>query len=290
MEKYLNSDLACEKFHSDARESGDGEYEEKEIGSFKLIRLTRREGEALQNYVTFECGRIWELEGHELDELGGLIADSVRAMAERITGRKIDRDFSVLVVGLGNDEITADAIGPQCVRGITATKHLREYDESMFLALECCEVSAISPGVLGQTGIESVDVIRGILRESKVDLVIVIDALAARDCERLASTVQLSDAGIDPGAGIGNHRKKIDREMLGVPMLAIGVPTVVNSSALICGALRRAGIEEIDERLEEVLERGRSFYVSPKESDVITKKVAELLSLSIKKVFSEAFV
>ncbi len=290
MEKYLSSDLACEKFGSTSRESDQGEYSEEKVEIFKIIRLTRRQDGHLENYITIECGRIWELDEMQEDKLCEVLSRCIRELTGKITSKPIGLNFSVLVAGLGNADITVDAIGPECIKGITATKQLKEYDEDMFESLGCCEVAAIATGVLGQTGVESVDLIRGVLKSVRADLVIVIDALAARDCERLAATVQLSDAGIDPGAGIGNHRKKIDVEALGVPTIVIGVPTVVNSASLICDAIRAAGIEKIDKGMETVLERGRSFYVAPKESDLITVRVARILSRSIGLVFSEAFV
>ena len=290
MDKYLSSDLACEKFDSKFRESEEGEYDEEYVGDFKIVRLSRLEGETQQNYITVECGRIWELDEAQQEDLCRILEDCIRELSLKISQKEINKDFSVLIAGLGNSDITVDAIGPECIKRITATRHLRAYDETMFEAVGCCEVSAIATGVLGQTGVESVDVIKGILGEAQVDLVIVIDALAARSCERLASTFQISDTGIDPGAGIGNHRKKIDADVIGVPILAIGVPTVVNSSALMCDALKMAGIDTIDGELELALESARSFYVAPKESDIITERVAGILARSIGMVFSQAFV
>ena len=115
---------------------------------------------------------------------------------------------------------------------------------------------------------------------------VVVDALAARSCSRLASTVQISDSGIVPGSGVGNYRTAITSETLGVPVIAIGVPTVVNSSTLVWDALKEAHIVEIGDELQAVLENGKSFFVSPKESDLISDAVSELLSDAI----SEAFI
>ena len=142
------------------------------------------------------------------------------------------------------------------------------------------------PGVLGQTGIETVELIRGAVENAGPDVVLAIDALAARSCERLAATVQLSDNGINPGSGIGNHRKAICRETVGVPVIALGVPTVVNSATLVYDALRQAGIEEIRPELRQVLENGRSFFVSPKESDVITDRISDLIADAVDMAFT----
>ena len=140
--------------------------------------------------------------------------------------------------------------------------------------------------MLGQTGIETLELLRGAVRYVKPDLVVVIDALAARSCERLASTVQISDAGIKPGSGVGNHRAAITKEALEVPVVVLGVPTVVNSSTLVWDALHEAGIEKISDPLRRVLENGRSFFVSPKESDVITEQFSRLLANSVSVAFT----
>ena len=147
-------------------------------------------------------------------------------------------------------------------------------------------LSALSPGVLGQTGIETLELLRGTVRSVRPDVMVVVDALAARSCERLASTVQISDTGISPGSGVGNHRAAINRETVGIPVIVLGVPTVVNSSTLVYDALEQAGIHEISPPLRHVLENGKSFFVSPKESDVITEAVSGLLSSAINTAFT----
>ena len=199
--------------------------------------------------------------------------------------RKPDPDFSVFVTGLGNAELTADALGPDTVSKLTATRHLREHELPLYREIGCSALSAFAPGVLGQTGIETLELLRGAVRSVKPDLVVAVDALAARSCKRLASTVQLSDAGIVPGSGVGNHRTAITADTLGVPVIALGVPMVVDSSTLVYDALQEAHIDDISDSLREVLENGRSFFVSPKESDVITRQVSELLARAISMAF-----
>jgi spore protease len=129
------------------------------------------------------------------------------------------------------------------------------------------------------------ELLRGAVECVRPDVVLVIDALAARSCERLSRTVQLSDVGIAPGSGVGNHRCAITHETLGVPVIALGVPTVVNSATLVYDALHEAGIEEADGALQRVLETGKSFFVSPKESDVITKEFSTLLADAVSRAF-----
>jgi spore protease len=243
-------------------------------------------GKPKGEYVTFFCGEISQFEDEATEKLAALLAKEIRDMCHTLCGRMPDKDFSVLVAGLGNEDITADAIGPRAVRKITATRHLRELDSKLYDIVERCEISALFTGVLGQTGIETVELIRGAAENVRPDLVLAIDALAARGVERLATTVQLCDSGISPGSGVGNTRKAIDRKTVGVPVIALGVPTVVESSTLVYDALERAGIDEVSEPLREVLENGRRFFVAPKESDIITEKVSALLAMAVDMAFS----
>ncbi len=282
-----HSDLALEN----AEDSTD--ISEEHRGSCVISRLAIRSqhqeqeyGKPRGQYVTVSCGPLWEMEDYELDEVGDVLADELRRMAREVCRRPLDRDFGVLVAGLGNDEITADAIGPGAVRRLEVTRHLRTYLPDTYGKLGVCAISALAPGVLGQTGIETVELVRGAVENAKPDLVIAIDALAARSVDRLASTIQLADTGIDPGSGVGNHRRAICRDTVGVPVIALGVPTVVDSATLVYDALAMAGIRRVDKELQEVLGRGREFFVSPKQSDIIVKKVSALLARAIGLAFT----
>lgn len=246
----------------------------------------RKYGRARGQYVTVDCGRMWELDDDGMERVSEVIAHELSRMTRRLCGKPLSRDFGVLVAGLGNDEITADAIGPETVRRIEVTRHLRTYLPDAYEQIGVCAISALAPGVLGQTGIETVELVRGAAENASPDVIIAIDALAARSVTRLASTVQLSDAGINPGSGIGNNRRAICRDTVGVPVIALGVPTVVDSSTLVYDALERAGVDKISRQLREVLEMGKGFFVSPKESDVIVKKVSALLARAVGQAFS----
>ena len=187
----------------------------------------------------------------------------------------------VLVAGLGNREITADSIGPKTVDRLTVTRHIREHDEALFNSYFRVPLCAIAPGVLGQTGIETAELVGGVAKTARPDLILAVDALAARATERLGATVQISDSGIFPGSGIGNRRSEISMRTLGVPVIAIGVPTVVNSATLVYDALQSAGYTEVDDRMERVLHEGESFFVSPRQSDRISESVADMLADAI---------
>lgn len=297
MEDYSRSDLACESGGIKKGGEGlpEGMYHEEQIDGYTVSRLHIRDkvyeealGKPQGTYVTVMCGKIWLMDGEEFSSLSALVAKEIRTMCAKVCGRAVDRGFGVLVAGLGNSDITPDAIGPHSVRRLNVTRHLRAIDEALYDTVGRCEISAVFPGVLGQTGIETVELIRGAVENARPDVVLAIDALAARSCERLAATVQLSDSGINPGSGIGNNRKAICRETVGVPVIALGVPTVVNSATLVYDALRQAGIEEIRPELHRVLENGRSFFVSPKESDVITDKISELIAEAVDTAFTLA--
>jgi spore protease len=221
------------------------------------------------------------MSGAERGALEEEIARILGDMLGRASGGRAVEELSVLVVGLGNRAITADAIGPAVVDELLITRHLREQEPAIFARMRCSAVSALAPGVLGQTGMEAAEVVAGAVRRSRPDAIVAIDALAARSCDRLACTVQLSDTGIAPGSGIGNDRCALTRESMGVPVIALGIPTVVDSSTLVYDALARAGMEQVDERLQQILENGRRFYVSPKEADIITKRTATVIARAI---------
>ena len=241
------------------------------------VRLGRPMGE----YITFCCDPMWKLDQREQQDLEEAIAAQLWDMLARQTGKHEVERMAVMVVGLGNRGITADAIGPLVVDALLVTRHLRECEPEIFQGMACCAVSALAPGVLGQTGMEVAEIVVGAVRRCRPDAIVAIDALAACSCDRLAATVQLTDTGISPGSGVGNDRCALTKESMGVPVIALGVPTVVDSSTLVYDALRQAGIEQVDGQLREILENGRRFYVSPKEADVITERTSAIVAHAI---------
>lgn len=290
MAKYsIRTDLACEsEAVHDAGKNGT-EYTEEECGGFRVARLVvqnevgeRATGKQCGTYVTIFSDLLCNEGEERLDALANLVAAEIGALAKRLLAGE---PRSVLVAGLGNREITADCIGPKTVDKITVTRHIRAHDEALFNRFCRVPLCAIAPGVLGQTGIETAELLGGILDCAKPDLVIAVDALAARSVKRLGATVQISDAGIFPGSGIGNRRSEISRESLGVPIIALGVPTVVNSATLVYDALQSAGCGEVDEKIEKVLREGESFFVSPRQSDLIGESASALLADAIDRLY-----
>lgn len=231
--------------------------------------------------VTVFSDPIWSLGEEAFQSLRRCLSDELRRMIKHLTGvERMNESVSVLVIGLGNAQVTADSLGPVTVEKIKVTRHLFDL-YGMLADTPTCAVSAFVPGVLGNTGIESVELIRGAVEAVQPDLVIAVDALAAKSHERIAATVQLSEGGILPGSGIGNLRKAVSYETLGVPVLALGVPTVINSATLIAEALRQGGIFEVPKEMRSLLENGKNFFVTPKESDWIVKSVSHLLAAAI---------
>ena len=292
-EKYTRTDLACESLPMNrAADSNDCgiDYSENEISGIRVCRLDIKSkageiesGKPIGTYITVFCGKIWEYGEEEFDLAAEVISSQIRTLASEMCERN-SLPECVLIAGLGNREITADALGPKTADSVTVTRHVRA-DAELFKILGGCDISAISPGVLGQTGIETLELIRGAAENVTPDVVIAVDALAARSCERLCNTVQLASTGICPGSGIGNKRKAINHGTVGIPVMSLGVPTVVDSSSLVYDALQQAGIEQTDTRLAEILENRRSFFVTPKESDVIIDELSRLLSSSLDLAF-----
>lgn len=291
------SDLACELTGNGKNLCPGAEWKTREAAGFGISELIISTKEAANSlgkpcgrYLTIECGRIDRLSASDHRALSHLLAGELRGTVQRLTHKAVDSNLSVFVVGLGNADLTPDAIGPQTMRRLTATRHLRQYEKELYQAAGCSALSALSPGVLGQTGIETSDLLQGAVKVTHPDVIIVIDALTARSCDRLCATVQLSDTGIEPGSGVGNHRRAITYKSMGVPVIALGVPTVVNSATLVWDALKEAGMEEENPRLRQVLETGKSFFVSPKESDLLCESIAELFARAIGLAFTEGFM
>ena len=276
------TDLACES----GRPCLSSREETRDVGGMPVTVTRRRETDGGRP-VTVACGRITARGEGDLPTLSRLLADELCDMAEGMLGRGLGADCRVLVAGLGNARMTPDAIGPGTVSRLTVTRHLKTHDEALFAALGCCELSALSPGVMGQTGMESGELVRFAAKLTDAHLVVAVDALAARSCERLASTVQLSDGGIAPGSGIGNHRMAISRETVGCPVMGVGVPTMVDSATLVRDALEQAGMDvaALSPKLREVLEKGRSFIVSPRDSDEAVELTCRLLARGLDLAF-----
>ena len=183
---------------------------------------------------------------------------------------------TVLVVGLGNISITPDALGPKSAGYILATRHISDELKKSIGFENMRSVASLSPGVLGQTGIETGEIVRGIVDRIKPTAVITVDALASRNLSRLGSTVQMSDTGISPGSGVGNQRKRLDEETLGVKVISIGVPTVVDGATLAHDL-----IDKEKSTSYSVLPESEQMMVTPKEIDLLIERASKLVGMAI---------
>jgi len=262
------------------------------------VKVTSPTGEAaigkpMGNYITLEVPRLKEND-QELYE------DTCKALAQELVKiLKLEENSSILVVGLGNWNVTPDSLGPKVTNHLMVTRHLLEYvpdqvDEGVR------PVCAVAPGVLGITGIETGEIVKGIVERVKPDVVIAIDALASRKMERVNTTIQIADTGISPGSGVGNKRMEISQNTLGIPVIAIGVPTVVDAATmandtidLVIDSLLNEAKEDkqfynmlknIDRNekyqlIQEVLEPYvGNLIVTPKEIDDVVDRIAKVIA------------
>lgn len=275
---YYRSDLAIENTALSNKPPKGVSYTEHEKLGITVTEVVIEDlqgevllGKPMGQYITLSLKDGWESEKETEKQLSTLIATTLQRLFPSPKPKKI------LVVGLGNRRMTADAIGPETTDTLTATGHLpnslRTEDAPLLFAF--------SPGVIGKTGMESFDLIEGALAACRADCVIAVDALAASDVSRLAKTVQLADTGIVPGSGVGNHRAALNQESLGVPVIALGVPFVVSSATLVLNALEKGGIEEPSEALLEVLREGQSYFVTPKDCDLVLEVLVKAIARGI---------
>ena len=246
VEKYnIRTDLALEekeRFESDQVEV-QGVVLEEEYDKEREIRVTtvrietengaKTMGKPVGTYLTIEAPNLSSPDEGIHREVSEELAKYLIEVMKKIIPES-EHDKEVLVIGLGNRQATPDALGPYVADNLNVTRHIvKEYGKYAALEEMNCVVSAIVPGVMAQTGMETAEIIKGVVRETKPDLLIVIDALAARNSRRLNRTIQIADTGINPGSGVGNYRNAITKETIGVPVIAIGVPTVVDAVTIV---------------------------------------------------------
>ncbi len=246
-------------------------------------------------YVTIEAPEmIEEDEGYHRD----ISMELARILREMLPVKTVEKDLkkglevSVLIVGLGNRDVTPDALGPRVVDNLFITRHIiNEFGKYAFADEDVSRVSGIVPGVMAQTGMECVEILRGVVKETKPDFVITVDALAARSVKRLGRTIQLTDTGITPGSGIGNHRNALNKKSVGVPVISLGVPTVVDAATIVSDAMTTfieamslSDLQKLDEHERQELAREllspqlNGLFVTPKNIDDSIKQLSFLIS------------
>lgn len=270
-----------------------GVTEEKQtfpLGQITTVTITSPVGEQIMGkargtYVTLEALVLRENNRQAHQEVAAALAGILQRM---LAGLGLGPDGSVLLVGLGNWEATPDALGPRVMEKVLVTRHLHQYAPQE-LRGGLRPVSALAPGVLGITGIETADIIRGVVEKTHPDLVIAVDALAAGSLHRIITTIQVADTGISPGSGVGNNRHGITRESMGVPVVAIGMPTVVPAAVIL-----QAGFSSLQQQVpglhpqameqtaRSVLEPfGGSLTVTPKEIDDLIENAARVIASAL---------
>lgn len=278
------TDLALEIHELRGKDSGIS-VEETEKNGLKITTATIRvgEGEKLSGknagkYITVDVGNLRRADKSAFETIAKTLAEEIKALVPESKG-------CVLVAGLGNENITPDSIGPKTVSKLLVTRHIKTLDSVLFKSAGFGCVAAISPGVLGQTGIESAEIIKSVCMSIKPKCLIAIDSLASRRLNRLATTVQLSDGGISPGSGVANKRSELSEKTLGVPVVSIGVPTVVDAATLAYDILEECfgdNNEGVSDVLSKVLSgEGKNMFVTPKDNDIIAEETAKLLAASI---------
>lgn len=253
-------------------------------------------GKPVGNYITLDVKEIKNADEERIEEIAEIMADELR----NVIGEHVSDTDDILVVGLGNRYVTPDALGPKVVPEIEVTRHILEYMPKI-MPEDTRPVSAISPGVLGITGIETMEILKGIVQNIKPKMLIVIDALATRKLERISSSIQIADTGIVPGAGVNNARKEISINTLGIPVIAIGIPTVVDLATITneCidifienlqqKAMSNSTLNELKEKdnYEEIKEalipKDYNMIVTPKEIDKLIDNMSEIVARGINK-------
>ncbi len=258
---------------------------EETMNGFHITTVTiSPEGEAeagkpAGRYVTVDIGKIWEADRNRFETAAKVIS----SLLDRLLPPLPADGGCYLTAGLGNESITSDAIGPKAVKKLLVTHHIRKANPELFRNAGFGPAAAISPGVLGQTGMESTDIVIGTTKNCSAHCIIAVDSLASRRLSRLATTIQLADTGISPGSGVFNTRAGLNKETAGIPVIAMGVPTVVDAATLACDLLEEAGSGSVSDTISEKLlsGSGKSMFITPKESDVISDKISRLIADAI---------
>ena len=244
-------------------------------------------GKPRGTYISIEADQMMEEDNDYHREISEIFSEQLKNFLPKQYQKK-----KILVIGLGNREITPDALGPKVIDQLFITRHLlEEFGKYMVELEECCSISGIVPGVMAQTGMETVEILQGVVSQTKPDIVIAVDALAARSIKRLNRTIQITDTGIIPGSGVGNYRNAITKEHLGIPVIAVGIPTVVDAATIVADFC--TGLMENKQELEEMEETVRgmippklnAMYVTSKDIDEAVNRLSYTISEGLNMTF-----
>lgn len=256
---------------------------EKEIYITRVMIETKNGakimGKPMGTYITLEAPNMATPDEDYHREISEKVAGQIR---ELLPDEK--EELSVLVVGLGNRDVTADALGPNVADQLHITRHVvREFGKAAYNRNKMHMISAIVPGVMAKTGMETCEIIRGVVEQTKPDVIIAIDALAARSTKRLNRTIQITDTGVQPGSGVGNHRHALTQESLGIPVIGIGIPTVVDAGTIVGDAVEQVEREMLfcsDMHSLKMAEL-QNMYVTTKDIDDVVNRLSYTVSEAI---------
>lgn len=248
----------------------------------------KRMGKPVGTYVTMEVPGLAESDEGFHKEISTLLEEQIKELLKPM-GTLSCKSF--MIVGLGNRAVTADALGPKVIDHLAVTRHILETYGKEAYNTEVPSISAMEPGVMAKTGIETAEMVAGVVAKTKPDFLIVIDALAARSTKRLYTTIQISNTGIAPGSGVGNHRNAINEETMGIPVLAIGIPTVVDAATIVgdaCETWWHESLKEpgpFPEEVKKYFKELKNMYVTTKEID----EIIETISYTVSEALNSAF-
>ena len=273
----------------------------KEDGNIKIteVKITNENGEKaigkpIGNYITIDINKLKIATDEEIEKYGNVLSEELKKLVDK----HVAKEDEILIVGLGNIYVTPDSLGPKVINEIDVTRHILKYMPEV-LDKGTRSVSAVSPGVLGTTGIETLEIITGIVQNIHPKLIIVIDALASRSMDRISSSVQLADTGIVPGAGVGNTRKELSARTLNIPVIALGIPTVVETAVLVNDCLdvfiqklqdeaksndylnKLKEEDNYEEIKEALLPKEYNLIVTPKEIDDLIENMKDVVARGI---------
>ena len=297
--RRIRTDLALETTERFAEENAEirgvevhEEYDEEKDVRTTVVKIVTENGAKSMGrpqgtYITIEAPELSTPDEDYHREISEEISTHLRKLID------LKKEKSVLVVGLGNAAITADALGPQVVDNLLMTRHIiKEYGLRGIKHEKMHRISGIAPGVMAQTGMETAEIVQGIVSETKPDVVVAIDALAARSVRRLSRTIQITDTGIHPGSGVGNHRNGLTEENLQVKVIGIGVPTVVDAATIVHDSMAHLldTLEETEQKefLDEMIAPHLySMFVTPKDVDETIKYLSFTISEGLNIAFSQ---
>ncbi len=291
MEFQVRTDLALEARETVQKPNEDlrGVRVEEEADTKNEIYITRviieskngarSMGKPMGTYITLEAPRMAAPDEDYHREISEKVAEQIKELLP-----KDKEELSILVVGLGNRDVTADALGPNTADQLRVTRHVvREFGKAAYNKKKMHMISAIVPGVMAKTGMETCEIILGVVEQTSPDVIIAIDALAARSTKRLNRTIQITDTGVQPGSGVGNHRHALTKETLHVPVIGIGIPTVVDAGTIVGDAVEQVEKEALlcHDAVSLKMAELQNMYVTTKDIDDVVNRLSYTISEAI---------